>query len=246
MAKVNSILDQRMKKNSASSKMSEMARKSTTGDLSSFSGIFNVTELSEKEKESLAEILKNYGDEDQDTRNDLNLLISITSEVKAITNQAALLHGERIKKVHQLLIRYRDGAFTVWLMAAYGNRQTPYNLMQYYEFCESMPKLLRSTIEIMPRQAVYVLASRDGSLERKQNIVENYRGETKSEMLSLIRENFPLDQMDKRKQKAGQALIRNLTQICQQIKLKQLELTRDEKQRVSDLLADIQKAMGFS
>ena len=34
----------------------------------------------------------------------------------------------------------------------------------------------------MPRQAVYVLASRTGNLDKKQEIVENYRGETKAEM----------------------------------------------------------------
>ena len=99
--------------------------------------------------------------------NDLNHLISLTSEVKAINNQAALLHGERIKKAHQILTRYRDGAFTAWLMAAYGNRQTPYNLMQYYEFCEAMPKQLASKIELMPRQAIYVFASREGEPRKK-------------------------------------------------------------------------------
>ena len=147
-----------------------MAKQSATGNLSSFSGIFSVVELSAKEKEALAHILRNYTDEEQDIGNDLNLLISLTSEVKAINNQAALLHGERIKKAHQILTRYRDGAFTAWLVATYGNRQTPYNLMLYYEFYETIPKQLRPQIELMPRQAVYVLASRTGNLDKKQEI----------------------------------------------------------------------------
>ena len=42
MAKVNSILDQRMKKPSNTSKMAAMAKQSATGNLTSFSGIFSV------------------------------------------------------------------------------------------------------------------------------------------------------------------------------------------------------------
>src|SRR5262249_38023900 len=150
---VNSILDQRMKKPSNTSKMAAMAKQSASGNLTSFSGVFSIAELSAKEKNTLAEILKSYANEEQDFSTDLDILISLTAEVKAINNQAALLHGERIKKAHHVLTRYRDGAFTAWLIAAYGNRQTPYNLMQYYEFCEVMPKQLRPQIELMPRQA---------------------------------------------------------------------------------------------
>ena len=100
MAKVNSILDQRMKKPSDTSKMAAMAQKSASGNLTSFSGIFSVTDLSSKEKAIIEEILKNHANEEQDIHHDLNSLLSLTSEVKAINNQAALLHGERIKKAH--------------------------------------------------------------------------------------------------------------------------------------------------
>jgi hypothetical protein len=244
MANINSILDQRMKKPSNTSKMAAMAKQSATGNLTSFSGVFSVTELSSKEKEALAELLKNYANEEQDIRDDLDLLVSLTSEVKAINNQAALLHGERIKKAHQVLTKYRDGAFTAWLIAAYGNRQTPYNLMQYYEFCEAMPKQLRPQIELMPRQAVYVLASREGSLEQKQAIVENYQGETKAEMLTLIRQKFPLNQTDKRQQKIGQGIVQSLQKIQQELKRTSPELTSTQKQQIAALLKNIQQLIG--
>jgi hypothetical protein len=246
MAKVNSILDQRMKKPANTSKMAAMAKQSAAGNLTSFSGVFSVIELNAKEKEILEQILKNYANEEQDIRSDLNCLISLTSEVKAINNQAALLHGERIKRAHQILTRYRDGAFTAWLMATYGNRQTPYNLMQYYEFCEAMPKQLRPQIELMPRQAVYVLASREGSLEKKQTIVENYQGETKAEMLTLIRQAFPLDQTDKRQQKVGKALIQGLQRMYQQLKQTPQELTASQKKQILALLQQVQQLIGLS
>ncbi len=246
MANVNSILDQRMRKPGNTSKMAAMAKQSATGNLTSFSGVFSVVELSVKEKELLANILKHYANEEQDIHNDLDFLISLTSEVKAINNQAALLHGERIKKAHQVLTRYRDGAFTAWLMAAYGNRQTPYNLMQYYEFCETMPKQLRPRIELMPRQAVYVLATREGSLEQKQAIVENYQGETKAEMLSLIRQTFPLQQTDKRQQKIGKTVIQNLHRLYEELKKAPQELTGNQKQQILALLKQFQQLIGAS
>jgi Uncharacterised protein family (UPF0137) len=241
MGNVNSILDQRIKKGSNTTKMAAMAKQSAAGNLTSFSGIFSVVELSPKEKNSLAEILKNHAQEDQDIHGDLDFLISLTAEVKAINNQAALLHGERIKKAHQVLTRYRDGAFTAWLIAAYGNRQTPYNLMQYYEFYEKLPKQLRPQIELMPRQAVYVLASRVGDLDQKQAIVENYQGQTKAEMLSLIRQVFPLDQTDKRKLKMGKGVIRNLKQIYCDLQESSREFTSAEEQEILALLKQIQQ-----
>ncbi len=167
MANMNAILNQRIKKSENPSKMAAMAKQSATGNLTSFAGVFSVSELSEKEKKLVESILKDYAHGAETIEGDLSALLSITSEVKAINNQAAILHGERIKKAQQILTRYRDGAFTAWLMTTYGNRQTPYNLMQYYEFYEAMPKPLRPLIEIMPRQAVYVLASRDGNIEKK-------------------------------------------------------------------------------
>jgi hypothetical protein len=246
MATIHSILTQRMKKPSNVSKMAAMAQQSATGNLTSFAGIFSVAELSAQEKEDLGHLLRQYSTDDQEIGDDLDKLISLTSEVKAINNQAALLHGERIKKAHGLLKRYREGAFTAWLIATYGNRQTPYNLMQYYEFCEAMPKHLRPQIEWMPRQAVYVLASREGSLKKKQEIVENYQGETKQEVIAWIRQVFPLDQKDQRRQKSGKSLIQGLQRLYQQLKQAPQKLSRVEKNQALTLLKQMQQVIGES
>lgn len=244
MSNVNSILDKRMKKPIHDSKMAVMAKKSANGDLSSFAGLFSIADLSFSEKEGIESILKRYAvEEDQKIDEDLNRLISLTSEVKAINNQAALLHGERIKKAHQILIHYREGAFTAWMIAAYGNRQTPYNLMQYYEFCEAMPKHLRPQIELMPRQAIYALATRAGSIKQKQRIVENYKGETKIEMLTIIRQTFPLESSDKRKQQLGPTLVQTLQKISKQLNEAPISLTPAEKRQVLSLLKQIQQSI---
>lgn len=246
MANINSILQERTKQSQNSSKMQAMAKQSANGKLTSFSGIFSVSDLSEKERERISEILNTYVVGKQDINQDFETLISLTSEVKAINNQAAILHGERIKKAHQILTRYRDGAFTAWLIAAYGNRQTPYNLMQYYEFYEAMPKGLRPQIELMPRQAVYVLASRTGELSAKQALVKNYQGESKVEMLALIRQTFPLDSEDKRKPKFELTFIQSLEKLCKQLRQNPCRFSAQQKVEIQGYLQQLQHMAGLS
>ena len=200
MSKFNDLLNLRFKSKSAQQpKMTALVEKSNNGELSSFSGVFRIAALNEKEKETLEEILTSFRHSDTyDVESDLKHLMMITSEVKAITNQAVILHGERIKRAQEILKTYRDGAFTAWLFATYGNRQTPYNFLQYYEFYTLMPQSLHTILDQMPRQAIYTLASRAGSMEKKEALVRNYRGQAKQELLQLIRQEFPLAEDDKR------------------------------------------------
>ncbi len=219
--------------------MAALAKESAEGGRSGFTGIFTIVELTDAEKEKIAEILKSFAKNEESIEEDLNSLISLTSEVKAINNQATILHGERIKRAHSILTRYKDGAFTAWLLNAYGNRQTPYNFMKYYEFYNKMPTPLRTQIEAMPRQAIYTLATRNGSLEEKKELISSYKGETKIEVLDLIRQKFPLESKDKRKSNIGNSAILSLKKIADQLAEKPLILTRDQKNTLYDLLAHL-------
>jgi hypothetical protein len=240
MSNINELLTKRLKKaETPSIKMAEMSRQSASGNLTSFAGVFSVSELSSHEKTLLEEILNAHASKNEDISKDLQSLISITSEVKAINNQAAILHGERIKKAQNLLKRYKDGAFTAWLIAAYGNRQTPYNLMQYYEFYDALPKTLRPQIESMPRQAIYTLASRDAPFDKKQLVVQNYKGETKSQLLIIIRDMFPLSSKDKRGQALADTAIQSLKKTLTTLQNKRLKLTKLQKTELTHLLNEI-------
>jgi hypothetical protein len=216
--------------------MTDLAELSSSGNLSSFAGIFRVSALSEGEKESLHAILKAYGTEGQEIAQDLDSLAVITSEVKAINNQAAILHGERIKKAQEILKGYRDGAFTAWLVAAYGNRQTPYNFLQYYELYRALPHMLHPKLDEMPRQAVYTLASRQGTLEKKEEIVRNYRGEPKQELIAHIRETFPLAHDDGRAQDFGALAITALARLQRQLACASFAPTAEQRDRLRALL----------
>lgn len=247
MTKINSLLTQRLKKATDKlTKMTTLAELSNTGKLSSFSGVFQVVPLSDQEREKLEQILRDYSDGDQDTSSsDLDLLMSITSEVRAISNQAAILHGERIKQAQTILKKYRDGAFTAWLIATYGNRQTPYNFLQYFELYKSLPRLLHPKLDEMPRQVVYALASRSGDQDKKEEIIKNYDGESKQELLTMIRKEFPLPEKDKRAQDLGElatAGLSRLTKIVKDSRFNPTDAQRDTLLTQLKQLRDLIKA----
>lgn len=241
MSKFNDLLNLRFKaKETQQPKMTALVERSNNGELSSFSGVFRVAALNEKEKETLEEILRTFRhSEAYDVEGDLKHLMMITSEVKAITNQAVILHGERIKKAQDILKTYRDGAFTAWLFATYGNRQTPYNFLQYYEFYTLMPQSLHTTLDQMPRQAIYTLASRSGSMEKKEQLVRSYKGQAKQELLQLIRQEFPLAEDDKRLPNFSSHAIAFLKRAREMVKNPLCTVSEEEKKQIDQLMGQI-------
>lgn len=235
MDKLDELLQERMTSKSLA-KVKALAEKSADGSLTSFSGLFRISELSQKEKTAIESILMQYQEEDMDIQKDLQSLISISSEVKAIHNQAALLHGERIKKAQTILKKYKDGAFTSYLLATYGNRQTPYNFLFYYELWQSLPQDARKIADCMPRQALYTLAARSAPLEKKQKLIESYKGETKREMLDIIRLRFPLDKDDKRAKDEGQVILTQLVQLFHTFKRMRSKVSTMQKIEIKKML----------
>ncbi len=240
MADLNSMLNERLGKKEKNTKATALGKKSASGQLTGLSGLFGSSELSPQEREVLENILQGYANSGVDLENDLQALIGITAEVKAITNQAALLHGERIKRAHDILTQYQEGAFTAWLMATYGNRQTPYNLWQYFEFYNALPKRLQPRLDVMPRQAVYTLATRQGDWQQKERIVEEYDGETKHVLLNLIRERFPLSTDDKRFRNVGETILNSLERLCSSLRHRRLSITKAQKQNIRVLLQELE------
>ncbi|MBI5345978.1 MAG: CT583 family protein [Chlamydiae bacterium] len=244
MPNFHALLNLRLRsKESQKPKMTALAEKSSSGELSSFSGVFKVSSLNEDEKQNLADILKNFEPQENTAldNNDLQSLITITAEVKAITNQAVMLHGERIKRAQDLLKKYKDGAFTAWLLTIYGNRQTPYNFLQYYEFYTSMAPELQARIDIMPRQAIYTLASRTGSKEQKEEVVKTYQGQSKKELLLAIRKMFPLALDDKRQSSQTVQIIDLLKKIRNEAKVNNFNFDDAQKSEITELLEQIRK-----
>ncbi|NGX28859.1 MAG: hypothetical protein K940chlam1_01047 [Candidatus Anoxychlamydiales bacterium] len=244
MVKFNDLLKLRLRsKEKQKPKMTALAELSNDGSLSSFSGVFKPSSLNDSEKEKLSNILQNHINVDltYDFDTDLKKLIAITAEVKAITNQAVILHGERIKKAQSILKNYADGAFTSWLMETYGNRQTPYNFLQYYDFYMDLPANLRPQVDSMPRQAIYTLASRDGDLDKKKDIVKNYQGQPKQELLSIIRKLFPLSEEDKRQANIAEQAITTLKRLKSLMMHPLFKPNDEQKKQILQIIGKLKK-----
>ena len=244
MGKIQSLLTLRLKsKNEKANKMTALAEKSNEGTLSSFSGIFRVSALNDEEKQAIFNILKKNKTKDNNIQQDLEVLTNITTEVKSITNQAIILHGERIQKAQTILKNYKEGAFSEWLMITYGNRQTPYNFLQYYKFYTFLPQELRKKMDKMPRQVIYTLASRNGDVESKKDIIKTYQGQTKKELLTLIRNRFPLDQDDKRVPNISKQIIKSLHNLKETIVNTVLCLDIEEEKKIFLLMDEIKNTI---
>jgi hypothetical protein len=242
MSDIKSALSKRFEKTPGKeTKMDKLATRSSEGSLTSFSGVFKVNALSESEKVSLQEILESYREEKQDFRVDFEALIAITSEVKAINNQAIILHGERIRKAQMIFSKYKDGAFSAWLIATYGNRQTPYNFLQYYEFYSLFSEAMQKCIDLMPKQVIYTLATRSAEIKEKESFILSFKGETKSELLAKLRDLFPLEESDLRKQKVPEQLLQTLEKALKLSERKAFRPTKGEKESLIQLLTQIKE-----
>jgi hypothetical protein len=241
MSKLNSLMERF--KSPKKEKMNELVQRSHAGSLSSFSGVFQVSPISQQEQDSLQTLLEKYQTDTTDIKADLRSLTAITSEVKAISNQAVILHGERIKRAQQLFKSYRDGAFSTWLLKTYGNRQTPYNFMQYFELYNTLPQKLKGIIDEMPRQAIYSLSSRSIPQEKKEAFIENYQGETKSELLEKLRKAFPLAKKDKRNPNKTKNAYDHLKYALKAMKDSLFVPTDEEKLELKQVINEIQSLL---
>jgi len=245
MKKINELLADRLKSpQEKMTKMKEMAELSSKGALSGFSGVFQVQPLEEMDSAKLKNILAEYGPDGANTSKDYEALAQLTSEVKAITSQAAILHGERIKKAQTILKNYQEGAFTAWLIATYGNRQTPYNFLYYYDLYMAMPRNLQPKLDAMPRQVVYTLAARQGELALKEALIAKFKDQSKQELLEEIKLTFPLKATDKRNRKLSSSVLASIDRIQRSIEVLGMHASKEEKRalvkRLKKLIETVQ------
>lgn len=241
--KFTSLLSNRLKSDKPQ-KMHDLASKSTSGGLSSFSGVFEINEITGNERTELERILIDHNENNRNVVEDLETLMGITSESKAINNQAVMLHGERIKRAHDLLMNYREGAFSSWMIGTYGNRQTPYNFMQYYLFYNELDEEMQEEVDEMPKQVIYTLSTRKAEKDEKIQFIKENKGETKNTLLDLIRHKFPLSDADKRTPSKGYLLVTNLKRCLSIMHSTGYKLNPKERKEVSKLLLQLQNNHG--
>lgn len=239
MSDLKSVLENRFK-NPPAQKMEELAKKRFQGELSPFIQGFSTCKLSAQEEENIRLLLQNYAPHNHNFEHDINALCHLSAQIKQIHHQAVLLHGERIQQVRNILKTYREGAFSAWLMLSYGNRQTPYNFLMYYELFSRLPEALKLIAERMPKQVIYTLAARQGPQEKKEAIIRDYQGESKGDLLKKIRDVFPLSAADARQTsmvKQALSLLTKGTTLLNQCE----KCSEDELAAFENLLKKLQK-----
>lgn len=201
-------------------------------------------ELSDQEKMSIQKILvEDYmpGTISEDlVSQHVEQLTDITKQIKSISVQSVLLHGERIKQAQELLKNYREGAFTKWLMNTYRNRQTPYSMLRYYEFYQSSPKEFRSLIESAPKKCVYLLASKEGDHDKKLELIKEHGKSTQSDFLILIQTAFPTQESDKRKPRNA-STIESISKLCDKLESRSKYISEEDHMDIKKIINRLQK-----
>lgn len=168
---------------------------------------------------------------------DVEQLKLITSEIKAIGKQGTVLMGERVHKARELLKPYKDGTFTKWLETTFGTRKTGYNMLAYYDLYTALPRDdLRESLKKLPQRTAYILASRDGDIDTKAEIISEYHDRTHDELVILIQEKLPVASGDKRKAKSSnESLIISMIDAAQKLQKRKSSLTEEDKTDLTEL-----------
>lgn len=203
--------------------------------------------LSEAEEFSLQQLLKEYQYEDKDSSvfsDDFKKLKLLTIEIRSITAQAVILHGERIKQAQKILGVYKEGAFSRWLMQTYGNRSTPYSYLHFYELHLEINPSLKKQLDLMPKKAAYRLATRSGKLEVKEEIVEKFANQKQSKILQIIEKAFPVSPQDGRRRK-NDDVYQNILDEIEALEEKLFEnkdsLSKEARSRIGDIVERLQQ-----
>ncbi len=206
-------------------------------------GIPLTIELTEEEKRQIQKLLMDeYHSRtvpEESVVQHVKQLMDITKQVKSISAQSILLHGERIKQAKDILKDYREGAFTKWLLTTYGNRQTPYSMLNYYELYHNAPVSHKAIIESAPKKAVYLLASRDGDLDKKMELLQEHGKSPQADLMLRIQEIFPIAEHDQRQPKNSSA-IEAIAKACQKLEKNSHHLNKDDLDNIKDLIERLQ------
>ncbi|MDF2577728.1 MAG: pGP6-D [Chlamydiales bacterium] len=203
--------------------------------------------LKEREYSRLVSILTTFSRiQPPENEEDLQELENITSELKGLIGGSVLLQGERIKKAQRLFFSYKEGAFKSWLLSLYGNRQTPYNMLQYYELHYDLPAAMRNILEQLPRKAAYILASRQAPLEDKIKILQRYKGEKQDDFIIIIRNTFPGSVYDQRRKNVKISTLNAMNKLCNTLEKATDNLGAEGAQKINELITRLNKYLEAS
>jgi hypothetical protein len=201
---------------------------------SSLNAVFDFRPLDVEESQKIDQLLKdNVSDVTTGGQllEDARRLKECSAEIKAIGKQWIVLTGERVHRAREILKPYRDGTFMKWLDLAMGSRKTGYNALAYYELYEELPHDdTREQFKQIAQRPAYILASRDGDIEAKVEIIKKAKGMATDELVTLIQEAFPAGPGDRRSRRSvNSGIIANIRSALQKLYGNKAAVTGAEK-----------------
>ena len=240
MSKVNDKMLALLQKPAQSAAFAEGFEERESSSKKAFRAEFISAPLSDEENQQIHQLLEASFTEGQfstdEVEKDHQNLTELTTQIRAIEVQSVLLHGDRIYKAQSILKKYQDGTFSNWLQLAYGNRQTPYRYLQFYDLFNKLEKDEKELMNSMPKQSAYKLASRNGEIEKKVEIIKEYHDCPQSEINQAIQEAFPLKSKDKRRAKENDAdTIKVIRLNLRKLVRRKEELGQDTRKSLADI-----------
>lgn len=210
----------------------------------SFNSMFETKPLEQAEVLAIEKLLTNNIQlalvADYQIEKDVEEIKALTAEIKAIAKQGIILMGERVYKAREILKSYINGTFTKWLEVTFGSRKTGYNLLAYYELYHKLPDLeLKEKFKKIPQKAAYILASREGDIEKKLEIIGNYHGLSAQELIFLIQESLPLIPRNRKIRKKHTKIISYFYEAIHKLKKYKEQLSIEDKEDLVKLRSTI-------
>jgi len=171
---------------------------------------------------------------------DAKRLKVITGTVRSIVKQGAFLLGQQIHEAKEILRKHRNSerTFTEWMKITFtqGHRSA-YNALELFQFHEEIEDpMLQNKLKEIPKRAAYLLASRDGDISRKIEILKNYSDQKADDLIILIDETLPLPDTDGRKKRDNDTTsIDTLRSILKKLQKRKGNLSGNSMSRISEL-----------
>lgn len=213
--------------------------------VNTFNSVFDTKPLDPIEEFNLKTLLIGSSIEDNDERiqTDFEGLTRITAEIKAIDKQATVLLGERVFRAREILKPYKDGTFTRWLESTFGTKKTGYNVLSYYDLYTALPSdHLRDCMKKLPHKTAYILASRDGDIQAKFDIISEHYDKPHKTLVTLIKERLPNKPGDKRSAKISiSRLLAGMHDSVEKLKKNKKLLTDSDRKHIIDIQKSLEK-----
>ena len=138
----------------------------------------------------------------------------------------------------------KDRSFKQWMGLTFGSFKSGYNYLSLYDLYLQLPDAVRGQLKAMPAKAAYILASKDGPIEQKIEIVQNHSQEKTEDLILQIRETFGVDRQKRgHKSPLIDQTLHSMSKEAKKLNTRKDLLNMEHKKQIQYLVAQLQKLL---